>query len=79
MAKILKFPDGEDSSAEPSYRATSNIEEILTLARKVLESENREGADTLARNIRSIAHTVEMENRPTSAERRLRALEKELE
>ncbi len=79
MAKILKFRDEKDSKARPSARATSNIEEILALARKVLESENGRGADTLEANIRSIARTVEMENRLTAAEKRLKTLEKELE
>ncbi len=55
------------------------MEELLSLVVGVFRSGNAEAAETLERNIRSLAHTVELEGRLASIEERLKVIEKKAE
>ena len=57
----------------------SRLNQLLTLAAKVLTSHNPEASDTLERNIRYLAHAVELEERLISIEERLKSVEKRFE
>ena len=60
---------------EESPPANSRLDKIVSLARKVLASDNPQAAEALEKNIRYFAHAVEVESRLASMEERLAALE----
>jgi hypothetical protein len=66
----LPEPDLED--APP---ASSRLDKIMALAKKVLSCSNPEAAEALEKNIRYFAHAVEVESRLALIEERMAALE----
>lgn len=73
---LYRLP-GQEKDAAPAR--SPKVEELLALAAKVLTSDNRQAAEALEKNIRSLADALDMQKRLASVEERLKTIERKLE